>query len=156
MIKKIYGVYRIICLINNRIYIGGSSNIKRRKYIHFYLLRKGTHFSLDLQKDFNEFGEDKFIFEIIKETNDCYSLEHKLIKELQPFYNKTYIVEIEISHRTRERLLNKVIKMDNGCWQMNLYDDKKYPHVMLGSRPHTANRVFYYIFNGDFDLSQFV
>jgi group I intron endonuclease len=61
-------VYTIVNKINNKIYVGGSANIAKRKREHFNLLRKGKHPNSRLQHDYNIFGEDAFEFEIIIES----------------------------------------------------------------------------------------
>lgn len=64
-IHKMRTLYNIICSKNDRIYIGVSSNFKKRKYSHLLCLRNGNHANDELQKDFNIYGEDCFYFDII-------------------------------------------------------------------------------------------
>jgi group I intron endonuclease len=60
------GIYSIRCLINNKRYIGSCSNFKSRKNEHFRRLRNNISKNNLLQTDFNLYGEENFIFEILK------------------------------------------------------------------------------------------
>lgn len=62
------GIYFIE--INDKKYIGQSTNIENRLSEHLNALRKNKHHSWKLQKAFNEFGEDKLISGILEETNN--------------------------------------------------------------------------------------
>lgn len=59
-------VYRIKCLINNRIYIGSTSDINSRIINHKSSLRNKKHRNKYLQEDYNKYGEDCFEFEILE------------------------------------------------------------------------------------------
>jgi group I intron endonuclease len=67
------GIYKITNTINNRIYIGSSNNINKRKSAHFYSLKNNKHPNQFLQNDYNKCGEESFVFEVILET-DCEDL----------------------------------------------------------------------------------
>lgn len=60
------GIYYIKNIINNRIYIGSTSNFKKRFYQHKKLLEYNKHFNKYLQNSYNFHGKEVFIFEIIK------------------------------------------------------------------------------------------
>lgn len=83
------GVYQIECLSNNKKYIGVSKDIQRRWREHRSLLFKGLHHSSDMQKDYNQYGENSFEFKVIKECEyaEAKSLEEQLIQKNQPEYN---------------------------------------------------------------------
>jgi group I intron endonuclease len=59
-------IYEILCLVNNKKYIGSSKNIERRFYKHKLLLNKNKHTNLFLQNSWNKHGEDNFKFSIIE------------------------------------------------------------------------------------------
>lgn len=66
-------------------YIGQSLDIERRwKWGHIYALRKGCHINNRLQKEFDEYGENKFELRILEECEESKSDD----KEIQ--YIKTY------------------------------------------------------------------
>ena len=59
------GIYRIRNILNNKIYIGSSINIKKRFERHKRDLKMNSHSNLELQRVFNKYGNAIFQFEII-------------------------------------------------------------------------------------------
>jgi hypothetical protein len=57
-------VYAIQCGSNGKMYIGSTTNWKRRRSQHLYLLRRGEHPVEDLQKDFSE-NPETFTFSVL-------------------------------------------------------------------------------------------
>ena len=76
--SNVSGVYVIRNTVNGKMYVGSSKNIRTRLTAHLNMLKKGIHHSIDLQVDFNEFGEDKFESEILIE---CPSSEARKYEE---------------------------------------------------------------------------
>ncbi len=60
------GIYKIENLINNKIYIGQSTNCEDREHSHFVNLRLNSHHNKYLQRSYNKYGKENFIFEIIE------------------------------------------------------------------------------------------
>lgn len=95
------GVCQIRNTVNNKIFIESSTDLisiwnRQRMELNF-----GSHPNANLQKDWNELGEDKFRYEILSEIKQIeteiidYKKEVKLleeiyIEELKPFDNKGY------------------------------------------------------------------
>lgn len=48
-------------------YIGSTKSIKSRKYEHFHSLSKGKHHSSHLQKSYDKYGVENFIFYVLEE-----------------------------------------------------------------------------------------
>lgn len=65
MEENISGIYSIKNILNNKRYIGQTINLEKRKICHFHNLKNNSHFNYKLQKDFNEYGENNFLFEIL-------------------------------------------------------------------------------------------
>ncbi len=66
------GIYAIINIINQKIYIGSSRDITERIKSHFCNLKRNNLDNKNLQEDFNTYGIENFKFEIIsycKEDN---------------------------------------------------------------------------------------
>lgn len=60
------GIYKIQSRsFSDRCYIGSSDNLRRRRNVHYYLLRHNRHFNKKLQNHYNKYGEDDLNFEII-------------------------------------------------------------------------------------------
>ena len=78
------GIYKIINVVNNKFYIGSAVNFSRRKARHFSELRNNKHNNRWLQASWNKHGEQAFIFVIVEEVLDKFSLldaENKWLKE---------------------------------------------------------------------------
>lgn len=65
MNDKLGLVYIITNIRNNRVYVGQTIDLKRRKYEHLSQLRKGSHKNTELQNDYNKYGESCFQFSVI-------------------------------------------------------------------------------------------
>ena len=85
-IPKSSGIYAIRNIINNKVYIGQAVNLHKRNREHFNSLRQGKHDSIKLQRAWNKYGPDSFIFEIlepIKDRNLLMQEEQKWIDDLK-------------------------------------------------------------------------
>jgi group I intron endonuclease len=78
------GIYKIENIINHKIYIGSSINLKSREYKHFWMLNKNIHDNNYLQHSFNKFGEKLFIFSILEKC------EPKSLIEKENYYINEY------------------------------------------------------------------
>lgn len=83
------GVYRIVNKENKKSYIGGTSNFKKREYIHFWKLAKGVHDNQHLQNAYDKYGKNSFYFEVLAICPKEYflRLEQWFIDNLSPEYN---------------------------------------------------------------------
>lgn len=75
------GIYKITNSINQKVYIGQSDRLNDRKREHFYRLKRNEHNNEHLQKSYDKYGEENFIFEIIEETDDLDNREIYWINE---------------------------------------------------------------------------
>ena len=64
--EKKSGIYKILNIINNKIYIGSAVNIDRRWSEHKSLLTNNKHHSKYLQNSFNKYGTENFLFEVVE------------------------------------------------------------------------------------------
>lgn len=78
------GIYKIINVINNKFYVGSAENFTRRKRIHWWMLRRGTHGNKHLQAAWGKYGEQAFTFVIVEELPegvDVLAAENIWLKE---------------------------------------------------------------------------
>lgn len=61
------GIYQIVNIISDKRYIGKSNNIERRFWQHRNELNKGTHGNKYLQRAWNKYGQDNFVFSVLEE-----------------------------------------------------------------------------------------
>jgi group I intron endonuclease len=83
------GIYNIRNIINNDIYIGSASNLKNRWNVHRHKLSNNKHVNIHLQRAFNKYGSENFIFEVIEyvDKSNLIIREQNWIDFFQPEYN---------------------------------------------------------------------
>ena len=82
------GIYRIRNVVNEKMYIGQSINVKNRLRNHLKELQSGGHMNYLLQRDFDKYKEENFIFEKI------HTCEEEFLNPMEKYfiekYNTTY------------------------------------------------------------------
>jgi group I intron endonuclease len=68
------GIYKISNNINKKFYIGSAVNIKRRIDFHLSRLNNNSHYNIHLQRAWNKYGKENFVFEILEIVNDKLNL----------------------------------------------------------------------------------
>lgn len=95
------GVYQIKNNANNKVFIGSNLNIQAIFNRTKMELNYGTFRIKEIQKDWNEYGEDKFDFDVLeilepldepgyKPNDDLKALEEIWLERVQPFDEKGY------------------------------------------------------------------
>jgi hypothetical protein len=95
------GVFQIRNTKNEKILISSSLNVPGRINRHRFALNAGSHPSRSLQADWNEFGEEAFVFEVLEDvlprenagydySADLETLEDLWLEKLQPYGDKGY------------------------------------------------------------------
>lgn len=74
-------VYQIRNTKSEKVYIGSTININKRKSTHFNNLKNNSHHCVFLQRSYNKNNPEDFIFEIIYEGDDYINVEQQLITE---------------------------------------------------------------------------
>jgi group I intron endonuclease len=69
------GIYRIKNLKNKKCYYGSSKNIEKRWRTHKNHLKNGKHHNIHLQRSWDKYGEDNFVFEVVEECDENILLE---------------------------------------------------------------------------------
>ncbi len=95
------GVFQIRNTINNRVYIESSTDLVAIWNRHKFQLNNGLHPNINLQKEWSQFGQENFVYEILSEIKqdetrtieyrkEAKQLEHMFIDELQPYDENGY------------------------------------------------------------------
>jgi group I intron endonuclease len=133
------GIYKIINTKNNKIYIGSSVDIKKRKEKHFWMLQKGIHDNKFLQSSYDRDGKENFIFDIIEmcdkkdlvEKENYYILENKA-NDMKFGYNLCLVSDSRknmLSDKTKIQLSKYNLKKNNNFQKfslVNIETEKEY------------------------------
>ena len=111
--------YKITNIKNGSFYIGITIDYVKRKKQHFSQLESKIHANYKLQNDYNIYGKDAFIFEVIDEfegdVEEAYDKEYQLIQKykatnsyniaegghLNPVYSPQIIDRIKEAHQKK-------------------------------------------------------
>ena len=99
--KKPAGVFQVKNTVNGKILLGSSLNLEGPLNSHKFMLTIGRHLNEALQREWNDYGGDAFVFEIlevVKVKNDpdfnvgdeLTLLEEIWLGKLRPFGERRY------------------------------------------------------------------
>ena len=91
------GIYKIKNKVNGKVYIGQSLDIEERLYTHKQALNRNAHENEHLQRSWNKYGKENFIFEIIEECD-----ENILTQREQYYINMYGGINSENTYNQRE------------------------------------------------------
>ena len=94
------GIFQIKNIKNEKVFIKGSMNLETMKGQQFQL-EHNSHINKLLQQEWNKFGKESFVFEVLEvleQEKDVYfdakdalrKLEEKWLDQLQPFGERGY------------------------------------------------------------------
>ncbi len=111
--------YKISNIENGSFYIGITTDYLKREKQHFNKLKNNVHPNYKLQNDYNIYGKEKFIFEVIDNfegtKEEAYQKEYNLIQKykatnsynilegghLNPVYSQQCLSKIKESHQKK-------------------------------------------------------
>jgi hypothetical protein len=112
------GIYKIINTLNNKVYVGSSTNINTRWNQHRKSLCSNTHHSVKLQRSYNKYG-DVFIYELIIEclveellTEEQYYIE--LLDSYDNGYNSIPTAGSNLGMKHTDETKNKLRESSTG------------------------------------------
>jgi len=99
--NKAAGIYQVKNTGNGKVLLGSSLNLEGPLNRHKFMLTIGSHLNDALQREWHEYGPDKFVFEILEvvEVKDDpgFNLDEELrlleqiwLEKLQPFGERGY------------------------------------------------------------------
>lgn len=152
MDKKTFYYYSIKCLKTNKEYIGITENLERRWSQHLRMLEANQHHSYKLQKDWNLYGKENFVFEQIDQleatVEDGYNHEKELIEqrssytdgynvliggEINPIYTKEVYEKMVASKQEQVENIFQLKEIGLNHFQIiRKWNSKKEPHRLAG------------------------
>ncbi len=101
------GIFWVKNIANGKMLLGSSKNLEGPLNSHKFMLTIGKHRNEQLQKDWDKYGPDKFVFEILEvvkvKDDPNFNLEDELslleqiwLEKLQPFGDKGYNTDTRI------------------------------------------------------------
>ena len=84
---EVSGVYKILCLVNGKFYIGSSKNIQKRWYEHWDEKERAKTKNQLMYDDMRKYGKENFRIYVIYEGEDYKHIEKVVTYNLQPEYN---------------------------------------------------------------------
>jgi len=110
-------VYKIVNKINDKIYVGSTSDKRMRWQKHKSRLKNNKHNNPHLQNAWNKYGSENFEFSVIEQvdkTNDLIQREQYYMDNLEPEYNIIPKADrSEASEKTREKISEAVSGKNN-------------------------------------------
>ena len=124
------GIYKITCISNNRIYIGSAQNIQIRWNKHLNDLKNKKHINIHLQRAYDKYGINDFLFEIIENCDK----QELLIRE--QYYLDTLNPEFNIGKHSsggdnltknpnKEEIINRIKKTINNNISSMTEDERR-------------------------------
>lgn len=83
-------IYKIINLVNDKFYVGSTTNKKVRFREHRKQLRGNRHHCKHLQASWNKYGEQKFSFVVVEEVPENRNLQEAEDRWLNEHFGKPY------------------------------------------------------------------
>jgi group I intron endonuclease len=101
------GIFQVKNMENGKVLLGSSLNLEGPLNSHRFMLNIGSHTNKVLQADWDKFGPDKFVFEILEvvqvQDNPNFNLKDELtlleqiwLERLQPFGEQGYNLNAHI------------------------------------------------------------
>lgn len=99
--QKPAGVFQVKNTVNGKVLLGSSLNIEGSLNKHKFMLKGGLHRNKAIQDDWNEYGPENFVFEIVEVikikddpsfnlSDELMLLEQIWLEELQPIGERGY------------------------------------------------------------------
>lgn len=128
------GIYKIINIVNNKIYIGSTIDIDKRWWRHKNLLNRNKHHCHHLQRAWIKYGESNFILEILENVD----IDNLLIKEqywfniLNPEYNSCPMAGSSLGYKHSDETKEKLRLINLGDKNPNWKEEKSPQYIKKG------------------------
>ena len=130
--------------VTNNIYIGSSSDLKKRRYDHFRALRKGGHPNVKLNRHCKKFGVDVIIFKVKEYCSKdiLRKREQYYIDKYKPYFNESSVAIGGMLGRpqTKETRIQMAIRQHERY--KNTKSRSEFAKIMKVSKNHPDGRLY--------------
>lgn len=135
---KTMGIYKIKNLINNKVYIGGSTDVHQRFRRQKHELKNNKHWLEIFQIDWNRYGEINFEFTIIERVND-----KNILLEREQYWSDKFL-SYKGKHGYNKRTIVSCNKNVTLTESARLKISKKLKGKLVGNKNpmHKSNHVY--------------
>jgi hypothetical protein len=95
------GIFQVSNAVNGKVFLGKGMNVRGILNSQQAQLQFGSHRNRDLQQDYNQFGAEKFVFEVVDQLDpsektphqmqeDLAALEELWLEKLRPYGERGY------------------------------------------------------------------
>lgn len=134
--KMMQGVYIIKNKITDEVYVGSSTNLRRRKNDHISSLKRNDHENKFLQKSYNEHKKKNFEFIILEEYEDP---DREFLYKREDFYMKKYkdkLFNINPNAKSRKGIkITEEAKKKMSEHSKKMWQDPEYLEKMSKRKP---------------------
>ena len=130
-------IYAIINVVNEKHYVGQASDKLKRFREHKKTLRGNYHCNVLLQRAFNKYEEDKFIFVVLENLLSCDQLnarEQHWIDLLKPEYNLAPVAGSLLGYKHSEEARENMSKAHIGKSHHSEEEKQKRAERMKGNK----------------------
>lgn len=143
------GIYSIVNLVNNKMYIGQSIRLTIRWRDHKHELKNKKHYNIHLQRAWNKYGEEKFKFVILEECSkdllnqrECYWIGYCKSDNLKYGYNIADGGNVPPNHTGKKRRQETIekLRIASGSRKHTEETKKKMSKSRMGKKPWNAGK----------------
>jgi len=130
-------IYAIINIVNDKHYVGQASEKSKRFREHLKTLRGNYHCNVLLQRAYNKYGEDKFIFVVLEKLISCENLVEKeqyWINALNPAYNLAPVAGSQLGYKHTDEARANMSNAHKGKKHHSEEEKKKRSERMKGNK----------------------
>lgn len=137
------GIYKISSIkFTDRIYIGSSTDFKRRKNEHFARLERNKHHSIILQNHYNKYGKKDLKFSIIEycNENDLLTTEQSYLDSNKTYFNVCKTAGNSRGVKQSDKTKRKRSRALKSFWNNNTMSDDRRKSISVSNSKHSRER----------------
>lgn len=118
---KVSGIYKITNTVTGNFYIGSAKKVNVRWNSHHYLLRQGKHHSPRLQHEWDKYGSDAFVLEVVQLVNaeDLIDAEQRWLDKTDCLFNVSSVAVSPSHDPTIKEKIGLASKAKGEKWLVN-------------------------------------